>query len=130
MINQSDESVSNQVIKLNNILAKFKILPENCFFITPTYEMQVKSNRNIPHRNLKNVLHLTSIIKNALGLSCTHISGVDLMKNSPYFDGVELLIRDIIPTDLGCGGAAENDNVHICGKAAKDFAQRLCSIIN
>lgn len=130
MIGLKDTTIADQTNKLTTILKDFNIQPENCFFITPTFEMEVESRRNIPGRNLKNVLKVTKLIKRSLNDSCTLISGVDLMKVSDFFDGNELLKRVVIPGDIGCSGAAKNDNVHICGEAAKDFANRICKIIN
>jgi hypothetical protein len=39
-------------------------------------------------------------------------------------------MRVLIEGKAGCGGTAVNDNAHICGEAAKDFAQRVCELIN
>lgn len=130
MIGQTDLQIKNQIVRLMKIVNDNNIAPADCFFITPTYEMEVESNRNVPARNLENVLKVTNSIKNALNKQCTLLSGIEIMKDSPYFDGKELLKREIIASDGGCAGAAKNDNVHICGKAALDYAIRLCDLIN
>jgi hypothetical protein len=130
MIRQTDQDITNQITRLMTIVSDHNIKPVDCYFITPTFEMEVESNRNVPVRNLESVTRVTNLIKNSLNRQCTLLSGLEIMKSSPYFDGKELLKREIIPTDGGCGGAAKNDNVHICGKAAQDYANRLCDLIN
>ena len=112
------------------LISKNNISAENCYFLTPTFEMEVESRRSVPQRNLTNVQIVTEKIQTALAGRCQHISGIELMKSSPYFDGKELLKRIPIQGLVGCTGAASNDNVHVCGEAAKDLAERVCQILN
>jgi hypothetical protein len=85
--------------------------------MTPTYEMAVAANRNVPTRNLQASMKIHSLIESAI-------------KASPFFDGKELLKRIPMDGKPGCSGAAENDNVHVCGEAAQDMAQRICERLN
>jgi len=48
------------------------------------------------------------------------------MQTSPYLLGNKLLKRVQIPSLPGCSGAASNDNIHVCGEAARDLAYRVC----
>lgn len=130
MIGQSEKQITTQIINLMEIVERNNISLDDCFFITPTYEMEVATNRNVPARNLESVTKVMKIIRSNINGKCTHLDGLKIMKDSPYFDGNQLLKREIIDTDGGCAGAAKNDNVHICGKAALDFANRLCELIN
>jgi len=128
--NNADQLILKDMQDLKQILLVSKVTRENCFFVTPTYEMEVKDRRNVPGRNLQNTQHVTNLIKQALDKNCQVISGLDIMKNSPYFDGNQLLIRQAVEGRTGCMGAAVNDNVHICGAAAQDYAQKLCDTLN
>jgi hypothetical protein len=92
--------------------------------------MEVKSKRNVSRKNLVNTSRISRIILNAIENKCQHLDGLDIMKDSSYFDGKELLRRVPIVGKPGCSGAAENDNIHVCGEAAKDFAERVCLKIN
>lgn len=122
--------VKKNIEELMALISKNNISAENCYFLTPTFEMEVESRRSVPQRNLTNVQIVTEKIQTALAGRCQHISGIELMKSSPYFDGKELLKRIPIQGLVGCTGAASNDNVHVCGEAAKDLAERVCQILN
>lgn len=122
--------IKTDVRALMKVIADNKIDQENCFFLTPTFEMQVATKRNIPHHNLKGVIIVRDLIKSLIKGSCTHIDGLDVMKESDYFDGKEFLKRIPIAGKPGCSGAASNDNVHVCGEAAKELAERVCERIN
>ena len=124
MIGLSDAEISRQIDALVNVVKE-----RECFFITPTYEMTVVDHRNVPTRNLAAVLRINRLITAAVNGRCQIINGVEIMKDSPYFDGKELLSRVQIPGLVGCAGAAGNDNVHVCGEAAKDWALRICDLL-
>lgn len=130
MIGLTDTVVTSQVDQLMRILGENGVSPRSCYFLTPTFEMEVDTRRNVPRRTLSNVQHVSALITKVINGRCQLIDGIELMKDSPYFDGKELLRRVIIPGMPGCGGAAVNDNVHICGEAARDMAQRVCDIVN
>jgi len=129
MISLADEEVEKQIDRLMKTVSEGHIASENCFFLTPTYEMAVATNRNIPQRNLQAVIRIHDLISRSINGRCQIINGVELMKNSPYYDGKELLKRVLVDGLSGCGGAAANDNVHVCGEAAKDMAQRVCDYL-
>ncbi len=130
MIASNDEEIKKEMNGLLSIIDNKKIQREDCYFLTPTYEMEVKSNRNVSRKNLANTSRISRIIFNAIENKCQHLDGLDIMKDSSYFDGKELLRRVPIEGKPGCSGAAENDNIHVCGEAAKDFAERVCLKIN
>lgn len=129
-IASTDDDIKKDTERLMKLVTEKGISNDNCFYLTPTFEMEVATKRNVPLKDLKNVSRITNIISKTIEGRCQLISGLELMKNSPYFDGKELLKRVLIEGKAGCGGAAVNDNAHICGEAAKDFAQRVCELIN
>lgn len=130
MISQTDDEIKKQIDRLMITVIEKGIRSEDCYFLTPTYEMAVATNRNIPRRNLQAVLRINDIISQAINDRCQVINGVELMKDSVYFDGKELLKRVMIEGRPGCGGAAVNDNVHVCGEAARDMALKVCDYLN
>ena len=127
---QPDEFIAQDIRKLIKVLQTKNISKENCFFLHQTYEMEVATKRNVPHKNYENMKRVGNVIQKTIEEACQFIDGFELMKNSPYFDGKELLKRIPIEGRPGCMGAAANDNAHLCGEAAKDFASRVCSILN
>jgi hypothetical protein len=129
-IASNDEDVKKDTERLMKLVIEKGFSKETCFYVTPTFEMEVATKRNVPLKDLKNVTRVTNIIASVIQDRCQLISGLEMMKNSPYFDGKELLKRVLIEGKPGCGGAAVNDNAHVCGEAAKDFAQRVCTILN
>ena len=129
MIESSDQEIKKEIFDLLEIISKKNIPRENCFFLTPSFEMEVKTKRNVTRKNLSNTERIRDIIANNLLNKCQHIDGLEIMKTSSYYDGKELLRRVLIQGKAGCGGAAENDNIHICGEAAKDFAEKVCTIL-
>ena len=130
MIGLTDAEIAKQINQLMSEITVRGMESSQCYFVTPTFEMAVTDHRNVPTRNLAAVLRVTKLIQTAINDRCQLISGIELMKESPYFDGKELLNRVQIPGLAGCAGAASNDNVHVCGEAAKDWAQRVCEIVN
>lgn len=129
MITSAEDVVIQQVDRLMVTAMEKGIKSQNCFFLMPTYEMEVESRRNVPHRNLSNVQKINRLITQTIAGRCQVIDGLEVMKDSPYFDGKELLRRVPIEGKPGCGGAAVNDNVHVCGEAARDLSERVCAII-
>jgi hypothetical protein len=125
-----DEVISSQIRDLVKILDEKKIASKDCYFLHQTYEMEVATKRNVPLKNLQNTKRILSVISLALKGKCQMIDGLELMKDSPYFDGKENLKRVLISGRGGCGGAAVNDNAHVCGSAAQDMAERLCLLFN
>lgn len=130
MISQTDEEIKKQIDRLMITVTEKGIRREDCYFLTPTYEMAVATNRNVPRRNLQAVLRINDLISQAINDRCQILNGVELMKDSAYFDGKELLKRVMIEGLPGCGGAAVNDNVHVCGEAARDMAKKVCDYLN
>ena len=126
----ANEIIATQIEELMQNVEKGGVTPQRCFFLTPTYEMEVATHRNVPLRDLKNVKRITQVITENLKGRCQLIDSVELMKDSEFFDGKELLKRVKIEGRSGCLGLAVNDNVHVCGAAAKDWAERVCSIMN
>lgn len=130
MIASTDEDIKKEINELISVLDAKNIKRDNCYFLTPTFEMEVKDKRNVTRKNLSNTERIKNIISTTINDQCQHIDGLEIMKGSAYFDGKELLKRQIIEGKPGCGGAAQNDNIHICGEAAKDLAEKVCLIFN
>ncbi len=130
MIASSDDDIKKEMNGLLSVIADKKIKKEDCYFLTPTYEMEVKSKRNVSRKNLANTTRISKNILQTIQEKCQHLDGLEIMKDSPFFDGKELLRRVLIQGRPGCGGAAENDNIHICGEAAKDLAEKVCQKLN
>ncbi len=127
-------NTENEIIKDAELLVKTldekNISSTNCYFLTPTYEMQVQTKRNVPRKNLANTQRIRDALRKGLNGRCQFLDGLELMKSSAFFDGKELLKRVLIEGKPGCSGAAGNDNIHICGEAAKDLALKVCDILN
>ncbi len=128
-IAQSDEFIRKDINLLMETVTAKGISPENCFFLHQTFEMEVATKRNVPLKNLDNIKRIRNVIQTSLQNRCQFLDGMDLMKDSPLFDGKELLRRIPIAGRGGCSGAASNDNAHVCGEAAQDFAQRVCHVL-
>ncbi len=129
-IGNSDEEIVKEAQSLVKLLDDKNIPSGNCFFLTPTYEMQIQTKRNVPRKNLANTKRIREALKKGLSDRCQFLDGLELMKTSSYFDGKELLKRVQIEGKPGCSGAAANDNIHVCGEAAKDLALKTCEILN
>jgi len=122
--------IKKEIIELIKIINEKKISLKNCYFLTPSFEMEVKTKRNVTRKNITNTERIRDIIADTILNQCQHIDGLEIMKASAYFDGKERLRRVLIQGRAGCGGAAENDNIHLCGEVAKDLAQKVCSLLN
>jgi hypothetical protein len=116
--------------RMYKLLEQAGVTKENCFFLAPTYEMEVATKRNVPAKDLANTLAVNAAIRKAADGRCTYLDGVELMKGSPLLLSSNLLKR-LQPEGMsGCHGAAANDNIHVCGEAARDFAERVCDAVN
>ncbi len=125
-----DDEIARETEALMKLITEKNISSTDCYFLTPTYEMQIQTKRNVPRKNLANTQRIATVIKKTLKDRCQHLDGLELMKDSAFYDGNELLKRILIEGKPGCSGAASNDNIHICGEAAKDLAQKVCRILN
>lgn len=129
LISNTPEEIVAEFKSIAAVVSK-KIKSENCFFLTPTYEMEVATKRNVKLKSRANNIKVISAIMEAVGSTCHVIDGEEVMKDSQYFiEGGKLkrIAADEIP---GCFGSAANDNIHLCGEAAREFANRACKIIS
>jgi hypothetical protein len=129
LIASSDEEIVSQVDKTMKTIEESGLAPNDCYFLTPTYEMEVATKRNVTRKNFENTLRITLAIKKTISGRCQHLDGLELMRSSAYLTSNKLLKRVQIPGLPGCGGAAVNDNIHVCGEAAKDFANKVCALL-
>lgn len=125
-----EAKVKKEIIRTIDIVQSHGITYEQCFFVSPTFEMEVATQRNIPHRDLEAVKKVTEIIRPLLQDKCQLIVGTTLMQDSVLLTGKNYLRRVQVPGTNGCLGAAQNDNVHICGEAAAEMAHKLCDLVN
>jgi hypothetical protein len=128
LIASSDEEIVSQLEKTMKTIEESGLSPKDCYFLTPTYEMEVATKRNVTRKNFENTLRITLAIKKTIIGHCQHINGLELMKSSAYLTKNQLLKRVEIPGLTGCGGAAVNDNIHVCGQAARDLANKVCEL--
>jgi len=126
LLSASAEEIRNQYRKMTGTLEKGGIHGENCILLTPTYEMAVASKRNVPSKNLENTVKVIKAIEAEAGSKCRILNGLELMKDSPLLKG-EVLDRVAVEGTSGCFGAAANDNIHYCGRAAEELAEKVCA---
>jgi hypothetical protein len=127
----SEAQITKDIENTMQLLTEKGISSEDCYFFTPSYEMEVADHRSVVLRDLKNILRITSVIESTLSGRCQLIKGTELMKSSPYFDEKRILLkREPIAGSSDCSGASANDNAHVCGKAAQDMANRVCKLMN
>lgn len=124
---ESPALIETQFTNLLSYVKAQKIPKLDCFLLTPTYEMEVTDHRSIKGKTLENTNKVIAAITKAAGDSCQVINGLDVIKNSPYFLKTNLVKRVPIVGDGGCTGGATNDNIHLCGEAAKYLAQAACN---
>ena len=127
LLTNTREEVLKQFKGMAEEITAQKYKSTECFFLTPTYEMEVSVKRNVPAKNLENTLRVIGWIKEAVGDRCQVIDGVELMKNSSYHLDSNLMKRVQVKGLVGCDGGAKNDNIHLCGEAATEFAERVCA---
>jgi hypothetical protein len=104
------------------------VAPGDCLMVTPTFEMEVSTKRNVPSKNITSTRKVLAAIRSEVRDQCRILDGLELMKNSPLLRG-EVLRRIAVEGTSGCFQAAANDNIHICGEAAREFANRVCGEI-
>ncbi len=128
LLTASTDEIRSQYRKVIQTLEKAGIRRENCTLLTPTYEMAVATKRNVPSKDLENTIKVIKAIEAEAGTSCRILNGLDLMKESPLLKG-ETLSREGVEGTSGCFGGAANDNIHYCGKAAQELAEKTCRAI-
>jgi hypothetical protein len=122
------ESIAKQSQDLVRVIRSHGISFENCYFLTATYEMQVPATPRFPHKTLKNTMDVDFAIRQAIGDQCQVIDGLDLMRNSLLL--VDSRLKRVQPEgQADCFGKSENDNIHYCGEAAKEMANKVCDLI-
>lgn len=124
------EKIKRDITRMLAIIKSSGLKSENCFFVSPTFEMEVATQRNIPHRDLVAVNKVTEFIRPLLKDQCQLLEGVALMQDSTLLTEKSVLKRVQVPGTSGCLGAAQNDNVHICGEAAAEMAHKICDLVN
>lgn len=129
LLSASEAEIKNQFAQLVKTIREYGTDPRNCYIMTPTYEMDVTEKRNVPAKNLANTLKVIKAVKAAAGNDCRVIDSVELMGDSALLLQTQLLKRAQSEGMGGCLGAAGNDNIHVCGEAAKDLADRVCGIL-
>lgn len=121
--------IASQSKKMVEVIRSTGIPFNECFFLTPTYEMEVESQRNMPGKNLDNTKAVNAIIKAAVGNRCQVIDGLELMENSPLLLESKLFKRSQSTGQTDCFGKSANDNIHFCGDAAQEMANKVCDIL-
>lgn len=121
-----EDYISSQVKSMVELIRSRGIDYQNCFFLTPTYEMEVSVQRNMPGKNFENTKTVNAFIKKAVGDRCQILDGLELMKDSPLVLGANLLKRSQPQGETDCFGERSNDNIHYCGDAAQELAQKVC----
>ena len=129
LLGASEAEIKNQFDRLIKTVKDYGTDPRNCYIMTPTYEMDVLEKRNVPAKNLANTLKVVKAIKAAAGNDCQVIDSVELMSDSALLLQTQLLKRVQSEGMSGCLGPSGNDNIHVCGEAAKDLAGRVCGLL-
>jgi hypothetical protein len=124
---ETSATIETQFKNLLSYVSAGKIEKRDCYLLTPTFEMEVSSHRNVKGKTLENTNKVIAAMTKAAGDSCQVINGLDLIKASPYYLKANLVKRVAIPGDIGCTGAATDDNIHLCGEAARYLAQATCN---
>ncbi len=125
-----EAKVKKEIIRTMEVIQSHGLTQEQCFFVSPTFEMEVATQRNVPHRDLVALMKVTDIIRPLLKDKCQLVEGTTLMQDSALLNEKKHLRRVQVPGTNGCLGAAQNDNVHICGEAASEMAHKLCELVN
>ncbi len=128
LLSASTDEIRKQFREMIRILENKGIRGENCILLTPTYEMAVASKRNIPSKNLENTLKVLRAVQTEVAARCRIINGLEIMKDSPLLKG-DILAREAVEGTSGCFGPAANDNIHYCGKAAQELAEKVCETV-
>lgn len=130
LLTNSKAEIIKEFKKMLLVLKENNIAKTDCYFLTPTYELEVSSRRNVLSKNLVNTKFVTDAIKEAVGDECQILDGLEIMKKSSLLLSNNLLKRVQRSDGAGCVGASANDNIHICGEAAFDFANRVCALLS
>jgi hypothetical protein len=125
-----EDYIASQAKKMVEVIRSHGIPFHKCFFLTPTYEMEVESQRNMPGKNIENTKAVNAIIKTAVSDKCQFIDGLELMENSPYLLESKLFKRSQPQGQTDCFGKSANDNIHFCGDAAQELANKVCEIVD
>ena len=125
-----EAKVKKEIIRTMEVIQSHGLTQEQCFFVSPTFEMEVATQRNVPHRDLVAVMKVTDIIRPLLKDKCQLVEGTTLMQDSALLNEKKYLRRVQVPGSSGCSGPALNDNVHTCGEAASEMAHKLCELVN
>ncbi len=128
LVSATPQQIETQYLDMVQLVIKAGILPENCYLLLPTYEMQVEKVRHVPQKNLFNTLKVNTAVKAAMSGKCQILDGLDAMKSSVLLVG-EVLKRVGVEGTTGCFGAAADDNIHYCGEAARELAEKACDWI-
>jgi hypothetical protein len=128
LLTNTPAEIKNQYHLMLQVLKQAGYGPKECLLVTPTYEMAIATKRNVSAKTVANTEKVLGAIKDEIGEACTVISGLQIMDNSPYLADQKLK-RIGVEGTTGCFGAAANDNLHLCGESAQDFANRVCTKI-
>jgi hypothetical protein len=118
--------ITSQFESMTKIIKDQGYDSEDCFVMTPTYEMSVVSRRNVPYKNFANTRKVIEAARKAVGDRCQFIDGLELMKNSKYLLPTNVFARIESVGMLCTWGQSGNDNIHVCGEAAQEMAQKVC----
>lgn len=130
VLGASSAEIARQFDRLTSAIAAAGIKPADCFIMTPTYEMAVQRRRNVAAKDLAATRKVRDAARSAVGTRCRFVDGLALMDASPHLDkAAGTLARAQSAGMSGCLGASGNDNVHVCGEAAKDLAGRVCALL-
>lgn len=129
LLGASEEAIASQFDRAVTALAEGGVAKGDCYVVTPTYEMSVLQKRNVPAKDLANTLKVIAAARKGTADRCVFVDGVELMRNSPLTGADGLLARVQTGGKADCLGAAGNDNIHVCGEAARELAERVCALL-
>jgi hypothetical protein len=127
LLGQPPQTVTAQFDRFVAAISQANVAPENCLIVTPTYEMETGGKRSVPSKDLANTQKVAAAARAAMGGRCLIVDGTDLMRTSSHLieaQGGPYLMRHAVAGTSGCGASA--DNIHVCGEAARDLANRVC----
>jgi hypothetical protein len=128
LITNSPDEIKLEYRKMIKVVKDYGISKADCLLLTPTYEMAVADHRNVKAKTFENTSKVIKAVTEESQNDCTVLSGLEIMKESASLSDLKLK-RVAVEGTAGCFGAAANDNIHICGEAARDFANRVCTKI-
>jgi hypothetical protein len=130
VLDLSEKEIASQFERMTTIIKDQSYASQDCYVMTPTYEMSVATRRNVPYKHLANTLKVINAAKKAVGDRCKFIDGIELMKNSKYLLPTNVLKRVEVSGTFCSAGQTGNDNIHVCGEAAQEMAQKICQKLN